>query len=36
MEPDRKAYHLVGTVLAQRTVAEVLPTLEANRDAVSR
>jgi Prefoldin subunit len=36
MESDRKAYHLVGSVLAQRTVGEVLPTLEANKDAIKQ
>jgi hypothetical protein len=34
MEEDRRCYHLVSGVLVERTVKEVLPTIEHNRDAV--
>ena len=35
LDPQRRAYRLVGEVLVERTVAEVLPTVAANRDNVS-
>ena len=34
MEPDRRCHHLVSGVLVERTVKEVLPIIEHNRDAV--
>jgi len=36
MESGRKAYHLIGGVLCERTVGEVGPILDSNREAVSR
>lgn len=32
LEPSRKCYRLVGSVLVERTVKEVLPAVSANRD----
>jgi chaperonin cofactor prefoldin len=34
-QPDRKCFRLVGGVLVERTVKEVLPALEQNRENVS-
>jgi prefoldin subunit 2 len=34
-EPDRKCFRLVGGILVERTVNEVLPALELNRENVS-
>jgi len=31
LEPERKCFRLIGGVLAERTVNELLPTLEANK-----
>jgi prefoldin subunit 2 len=33
--PDRRAWQLVGDVLVERTVAEVLPATAANRDSLA-
>ena len=35
LEGDRKAFRLIGEVLVQQTVAEVLPVVRANRQYVS-
>ena len=35
LNPDRRAYRLVGDVLVERTVKEVLPSVTANRENVS-
>ncbi|KAG5461877.1 MAG: hypothetical protein BJ554DRAFT_5865 [Olpidium bornovanus] len=35
LNPDRKCFRLVGGVLVERTIKEVLPALEANRSGVS-
>lgn len=35
LEPTRKAFRLVGSVLVERSVGEVLPSVVANRDNVS-
>ena len=32
MEKDRKCFRMIGGVLVERTVGEVLPALEQNRD----
>ncbi|EEC46998.1 predicted protein [Phaeodactylum tricornutum CCAP 1055/1] len=32
LEPDRRAYRLVGEVLVERTVKEVLPSVKTNRE----
>ena len=34
VDPDRKCYRLVGGVLVESTVGEVLPALESNREMV--
>jgi prefoldin subunit 2 len=34
LDPDRRAYRLVGDVLVERTVKEVLPSVTANRENV--
>ena len=34
VEKDRKCFRMIGGVLVERTVAEVLPALEQNRDQV--
>src|SRR3954453_19099205 len=36
MEAERRCYHLVSGVLIERTVKEMLPAIEHNRDAVRR
>jgi prefoldin subunit 2 len=36
LDPSRKAYRLVGEVLVERTVQEVLPSVISNRSNVSR
>ena len=33
---DRKAYRMVGGVLVERTVQEVLPAVKANRDGIAQ
>jgi prefoldin subunit 2 len=35
LEPSRRAYRLVGEVLVERTVGEVLPSVEKNKQNVS-
>ena len=35
LDPDRRAYRLVGGVLVERTVKEVLPSVANNRENVS-
>jgi chaperonin cofactor prefoldin len=35
VEKDRKCYRMIGGVLVERTVGEVLPALEHSRDQVS-
>lgn len=35
LDPERRAYRLVGEVLVERTVGEVLPSVKANRENVS-
>lgn len=35
LQPDRRAYRLVGEVLVERTVSEVLPSVRMNRENVS-
>ena len=34
-DPDRVAYRLFGGVLVQRTVKEILPELEGNKESIS-
>ncbi|KAJ8405386.1 hypothetical protein AAFF_G00318590 [Aldrovandia affinis] len=36
VDPSRKCYRLVGGVLVERTVKEVLPALEGNKEQISR
>jgi prefoldin subunit 2 len=36
LDPERRAYRLVGEVLVERTVKEVLPSVTANRENVSQ
>lgn len=36
VDPDRRCYHQIGGVLAERTVKEVLPVLEVNRDGLAK
>ncbi|KAG7465262.1 hypothetical protein MATL_G00174490 [Megalops atlanticus] len=36
VDPTRKCYRLVGGVLVERTVKEVLPALESNKEQISR
>jgi chaperonin cofactor prefoldin len=35
LDPSRRAYRLVGEVLVERTVAEVLPSVTTNKENVS-
>lgn len=35
LDPSRKAFRLVGEVLVERTVEEVLPSVKTNRENVS-
>jgi prefoldin subunit 2 len=35
LEPDRKAFRLIGGVLVERTVEEVLPSVTQNYEGVS-
>ncbi|XP_061565734.1 prefoldin subunit 2 [Cololabis saira] len=35
VDPSRKCFHLVGGVLVERTVKEVLPALEINKESIS-
>ena len=35
LDPSRKAFRLVGEVLVERTVEEVLPSVQKNRENVS-
>jgi prefoldin subunit 2 len=35
LDPERRAYRLVGEVLVERTVKEVLPSVTSNRENVS-
>eukprot|EP01133_Synstelium_polycarpum_P011950 gene11950-13926_t len=34
LEPNRKCFRMVGGVLVERTVGEVLPTVKSNRDGI--
>ncbi len=36
LDPERRAYRLVGDVLVERTVKEVLPSVTTNRENVRR
>ena len=36
LDPDRRAYRLVGGILVERTVKEVLPSVTSNRENVSK
>ena len=36
LDPSRRAYRLVGEVLVERSVAEVLPSVKANKEGVRR
>ena len=35
LDPDRRAYRLVGSILVERNVGEVLPSVTSNRENVS-
>ncbi|KAJ1080825.1 hypothetical protein NDU88_001014 [Pleurodeles waltl] len=36
VDPSRKCYRMVGGVLVERTVKEVLPALESNKDQINK
>lgn len=36
MEPGRKAFRLVGDVLVERTVGEVLPAVKRNKESLEQ
>jgi len=35
-EPDRKCFRLIGGVLVERTVKDVVPALQTNRDGIKK
>ncbi|TFK99189.1 Prefoldin [Pterulicium gracile] len=35
-EPDRKCFRLIGGVLVERTVKDIVPTLQTNRDGMQK
>lgn len=35
LDGSRKCYHLIGGVLVEKTVAEALPTVSANKDGIA-
>jgi len=35
-EPDRKCFRLIGGVLVERTVKDVVPALQTNRDGIRK